>query len=75
MSLAERDAKRFGRNLFLIRRRRDLSQARLAALAGMSIDGVHKIELGKRSPRLATVLALADALSVDPCELLKGLRP
>ena len=71
---SERDALMFGRNLFLIRRRRGLSQARLAELAGLSKDGVSKLELGTRSPRLASVLALADALAVDPCELLKGLR-
>mgnify|MGYP001604688584 CR=1 FL=1 len=72
---SEADAKRFGRNLFLARRRRGYSQARLATRAALSVDGVQKIELGKRSPRLATILALADALGVAPCELLKGLRP
>jgi transcriptional regulator with XRE-family HTH domain len=75
VEVSERDAKLFGRNLFMARRRGGLSQAKLARRAGMSLDGVSKIELGLRSPRLATILALVDALGIDPCELLKGLRP
>jgi transcriptional regulator with XRE-family HTH domain len=71
----EADAKLFGRNLYLARRRRGLSGERLAERAGMSRDGVYKLEMGLRSPRLGTLLALADALEVGPCELLKGLRP
>jgi transcriptional regulator with XRE-family HTH domain len=72
---AEQDALTFGRNLCLARKRRGLSGERLAALAGMSRDAIYKIELGQRSPRLGTLLALADALGIAPCELLKGLRP
>lgn len=72
---AEADAKRFGRNVFLTRRNRGYSQAELAARSAVTVDGISKVELGKRSPRLATILALADGLGVDPCELLKGLRP
>jgi transcriptional regulator with XRE-family HTH domain len=71
----ERDANLFGRNLCLLRRRRGHSQEQLAARSGLSRDTIHKLEGGKRSPRLATLLTLADTLSVDPCELLKGLRP
>lgn len=75
MRATEADAKLFGRNLYLARRRRGLSGERLAERAGLSRDGIYKIELGQRSPRLGTLLALADALGVGPCELLKGLRP
>jgi transcriptional regulator with XRE-family HTH domain len=71
----EHDALMFGRNLYLARQRRGLSGERLAERAGMSRDGIYKLELGQRSPRLATVLALADALGIGPAELLKGLRP
>lgn len=71
----ERDAKQFGRNLCLVRRRHSHSQELLAARAGLSRDTIHKLEMGHRSPRLDTLLALADTLEVDPCELLKGLRP
>lgn len=72
---AERDANLFGRNVCLVRQRRGQSQEQLAARSGLSRDTIHKLEGGKRSPRLATLLTLADTLGVDPCELLKGLRP
>lgn len=71
----ERDAKLFGRNLCLVRRRCGHSQERLAARAGLSRDTIHKLEMGHRSPTLGTLLAIADTLRVDPCELLDGLRP
>jgi transcriptional regulator with XRE-family HTH domain len=70
----EHDALMFGRNLCLIRRRRGFSQERLAWRAGLSRDTIHKLETGKRSPRLGTILILADTLGVDPGEFLKGLR-
>jgi transcriptional regulator with XRE-family HTH domain len=46
----------------------------LARTAGLALDTVHKIEHGKRRPRLDTIWALADALEVKPGELLEGLR-
>jgi transcriptional regulator with XRE-family HTH domain len=72
---AERDANLFGRNLCLIRRRCGQSQEQLASRAGLGRDTIFKLEAGKRSPTLRTLLILADTLGVDPCELLKGLRP
>lgn len=68
-------AEEFGRNLFMARRRAGLSQRALADRAGMSLDGVNKIERGRRSVRLLSLLNLAAATGVDPCDLLKGLRP
>lgn len=75
MRANEHDALMFGRNLCLARRRRGWSGERLAERAGMSRDGIYKLELGQRSPGLGTLLALADALGIGPCELLEGLRP
>ena len=71
----EADANLFGRNLFLARRQRGISQEQLAARTGLSRDTIHKLEGGKRFPRLATVLVLADAFGIDPCALIQGLRP
>jgi transcriptional regulator with XRE-family HTH domain len=68
-------AERFGRNVFLARRRACASQTELARVAGMHVDSIQKIEHGRRSVRLLTLLRLAEALDLDPCELLKGLRP
>jgi transcriptional regulator with XRE-family HTH domain len=64
----------FGRNLCLARRRSGLSQERLAERTGLCRDTIYKIEMGQRSPRLDTLLTLADALSVDVSNLLEGLR-
>lgn len=71
----DRDARRFGLNLSQVRRGCGYSQERLAARAGLSRDTIHRIEGAKRSPQLGTLLALADALGVDPRELLRGMRP
>jgi transcriptional regulator with XRE-family HTH domain len=65
----------FGRNLCLARRRRGLSQEKLAERTGLCRDTIYKIEMGQRSPRLDTLLALSDALAVDAAELLSRLRP
>lgn len=75
MTISEHDAMMFGRNVVLLRRRRGLSQEAVAKRAGMQRDSVQKIEAGKRSVRLGTLLALADALGVGPADLLEGLRP
>lgn len=64
----------FGRNLCLARRRRGLSQEYLAERTGLCRDTIFKIEVGQRSPRLDTLLTLADALTIDTAELLKDLR-
>lgn len=68
-------AEEFRHNLFMARRRAGLSQERLARKAGLALDTVHKIEHGDRSPRLVTILLLADALGVTPGELIDGLKP
>lgn len=75
MTRNEYAANMFGRNLCLARRRRGLSQEKLAERTGLCRDTIFKIEMGQRSPRLDTLLTLADALRVDAAELLKGLRP
>lgn len=74
MTINERDALMFGRNLCLTRRRHGLSQEKLAERTGLCRNTIHKIEMGQRSPRLDTLLTLADALRVDAVELLKDLR-
>ena len=75
MTISEHDALTFGRTLCLTRRRCGLSQEGLARGAGLCRDTIWKTEMGLRSPTLGTLLALADALGVDPCRLLDGLRP
>jgi transcriptional regulator with XRE-family HTH domain len=67
-------AEQFGRRVFMARRRAGLSQAALARAAGLSTDGVLKLEHGNRQPRLDTIWKLARVLEVKPSELIDGLR-
>ena len=67
--------ERFGSNVAKERNRLGISQEELGKAAGIQRDTVQKIEAGKRSVRLLTLLSLAEALGVDPCVLLEGLRP
>src|SRR6266508_2687689 len=59
-----------GERLHRLRGEHGLTQEALAALAGLSVDLVKKLELGKRqSARLTTIAALANALDVPMSEL------
>lgn len=53
-----------------LRTERRIGQKQLAVMAGLSQQGLHKIERGKRQPRLSTVRQLATALGVHPADLL-----
>jgi DNA-binding Xre family transcriptional regulator len=54
-----------------LRQERTLSIRELAAKAGMSYANLHKIETGQRKqPWPSTIRKLADALGVDPGELI-----
>jgi DNA-binding XRE family transcriptional regulator len=58
--------------LVVARLLRGLSQADLAELAGLSRESVALIEVGRRSPRIDTMTALADALGVEVADVLPG---
>jgi transcriptional regulator with XRE-family HTH domain len=66
----EKFLKAFGENLKKIRNGRNLSTRQLADLAEINLGNLSDIELGKKDPRLTTILALADALQVDPAVLV-----
>jgi transcriptional regulator with XRE-family HTH domain len=74
MTLTETDAQRFAANLKGLRRERGLARAALARRADLGKDTLFRIESGQRALRLDTLLKLADALEIDPTELLRGLR-
>lgn len=62
------------------REQRGLTQLGLAltiAAADYSLDAsyISDIENGKRNPTLEKILILAAALDIDPCALMKGLKP
>jgi transcriptional regulator with XRE-family HTH domain len=66
-------ACRFGRNLFLARRRAGYSQEELAVLCSLHRTEVGKLETGKRLPRVDTLVKLTTALEVSADELLRGI--
>ena len=56
-----------------LRKERKLTQAQLAEKTGMHLQQLAKLERGERpliNIRLSTALALADALQVDPHQLI-----
>lgn len=57
--------------LVALRADREMCRAKLRRLSGISIDCLRKLENGKSLPRAETVRRLADALGVEPRELLK----
>ena len=61
-----------GRNVRRLRREKGLTQERLALDAGMKRSYVSDLERGTRNPTVRALGRLADALEVEPAELLKG---
>ena len=61
--------KRFGRLVAAHRRRRGLTQEKLAEAADVSTDTIAKIETGVTGARFPVIQRLADALKIDPAEL------
>lgn len=57
--------------LLSLRAKHDLSQARLAELAGVDRKTINRIENGHFSPALDTLVRLSSALAVTPASLLK----
>lgn len=64
---------RFGKNLTELRGRVGLSQIGTADRAGLHRTEVAPVEHGRRIPRLDTLVKLAGAVEVAPCELLTGM--
>ena len=58
------------RNLKARRGRLGYSQAKLAELVGLSVPFIAEIEIGRKSPSLATLDRLATALEVEAFELI-----
>jgi transcriptional regulator with XRE-family HTH domain len=66
-------ARRFGDNLWRIRRREGLSQEQLAVRASLHRTEVGKLEGGERTCRIDTAIRLGGAMAVHPGELLDGI--
>ena len=61
-----------GQRLRELRVWRALSLRALAQRSGVAFDTINKLELGHRPARLVTIRKLAEALGVEPKELMKG---
>lgn len=62
--------QQFGSRLRELRLRQGVSQLQLSATASLSQPYLSDVEQGRRNPSLVTIRILADALSLDPRELL-----
>jgi transcriptional regulator with XRE-family HTH domain len=68
------DKKTLGGKVRRLREERALNQAELAAQAGITAIHLGRIERGESFPRPRTRRHLAEALGVDPKELLREDR-
>ena len=62
-----------GRRVRALRQKRGLSQERLGELAHVHRTYVGSLERGERNVALINIVRLAEALEVDPAELVKGM--
>ena len=61
-----------GEKLRVVRERALLSRRELAEKSGVSMDTIQRVELGEGGAFGRTVRRLAEALDIDPEELLEG---
>jgi transcriptional regulator with XRE-family HTH domain len=60
-----------GERLKRIRKERLLTQLELSRMTGVAQDSISALETGKREAHPGTIRKLAEALGVEPTELLK----
>ena len=63
----------FARNVRRERKRKGLSQERLAAACRLHRTEISLLERGAREPRLSTIVRVARALELPPAALLEGI--
>jgi HTH-type transcriptional regulator, competence development regulator len=61
-----------GRRLQQLRVEQAFTLRTLGERSGISYDTINKLELGRRPAHASTIRKLADALGVEPRELMKG---
>ncbi|MDQ4000938.1 MAG: helix-turn-helix domain-containing protein [Actinomycetota bacterium] len=60
-----------GKRLRQLRVEQALTLRALGELSGVAYDTINKLELGRRPAHASTIRRLADALNVEPRELIK----
>lgn len=73
-AIAQRRLKLLGQRIRVLRHSRQFSQEELAARAGIHPTYLSALECGKRNPSMGIFFSLAEALNVEPSELLKPSR-
>ena len=68
----QRFTKVDGERLRQLRREQALSQRDLSAITSIAHDSISQLETGKREAQPRTIRKLAEALGVEPRELMKG---
>ena len=63
-----------GARLRGLRRAQALSQRDLSRMTGIAFDTISRLETGKQRAQPRTIRKLADALGVEPRELMKGVN-
>jgi len=63
--------QQLGGNVQRLRRKRGLTQQRLAELAGLDLSYTQRVERGRINVTLGTLVTFADALEVPPSALLR----
>lgn len=66
-------AGQFGQNLARCRKHAKISQEELGIRASLHRTQIGVLERGGRLPRIDTLIKLAGALSISPCDLLEGI--
>jgi transcriptional regulator with XRE-family HTH domain len=61
-----------GTRLRRLRRERAFSQRELSRMTGIAFDTISRLETGKQRAQPRTIHKLAEALGVEPRELMKG---
>jgi transcriptional regulator with XRE-family HTH domain len=66
-------ARRFAENLTRCRNQSGLSQETVGLRASLHRTEISLLERGTRIPRIDTLVKLAGALEISPCDLLDGM--
>jgi transcriptional regulator with XRE-family HTH domain len=69
--VAARPVEKFAAHLRELREKRELSQTKLAELAGLNRNYIGDVERGRRNPCLDNIVRIAEALNVPPSELFR----
>lgn len=66
--------KAFGTTLKRYRKKKGWSQEQLALESGHQRVFISWLETGSKQPTITTVFRLAEALGVEPCDLIRGVQ-